>query len=365
MVNIDPPDDLADHRTSDYRGAYRECIVPKFAEFEEYVDEYKEDLEDHIEQEREHRRLINFCIFPFVQSNPPEGYKFVRADPLEELDLPNFDFLLHDLEGRVILGEAKASLPTNTASEINDLIEQVETFYEEKEYIEDNYLGTEIIHTEFVLATYTDYASKASRTILEKGEEIVTWQVNRFSDTLNVEKDIPSSVPENIESDSVDEALEEVRRRALHDVPGLNEALNGCPTASGSVSVFPRSAIVDKLRIVIRAYKSDGRYTFVNYEDLKQEVRNGALNYEEERINDITDRIVSEGLSIGLLEEWDDDRGDYKVVSRYTSREGIEKTLKNKWIKAQIEKRKEDMREECKKYARRKAGAQAELGEFT
>ena len=364
MVNIDPPEDLPDYHTTDYRSAYRECIVPKFSEFEEEVDEYRDDLEDFIEQEREHRRLINYCIFPFSQSDSLEGFRFVRADPLEELDLPNFEFLLHDLEGRVIVGEAKATLPTNVKSEMNDIREQINYFKFMREYIEDEYLGREIVHVEFVLATYQDYASKAARTILENGENIVTWRVNRFTDTLNIEKELPDEMPDNINADSLSEGLQELRRRCLHDIPQLNSSLEGYSTATGSVNVFPRSALVDKLRVIVRQYESEGRYAFVCYEDIKREVKNGAMNYGEARIDEITEQIIQEGIKIGILEDWEKDLGDYKVVSQYTSREGIEQTLTKKWIQNRIEEEKESLREDCREYARQKAGEQAQLDDF-
>jgi len=34
MVNIEPPSDLPDHHTSEFRSAYRECIIPKNENFD-------------------------------------------------------------------------------------------------------------------------------------------------------------------------------------------------------------------------------------------------------------------------------------------------------------------------------------------
>jgi len=358
MVNIDPPDDLPDHHTKDYRGAYQECIISKKADFDK--EGYKEDLEAFIDQEEEHRRLINFCIFPFAESSP-QGYRFIRADPLQECGVKNFDFLLHDLEGRVIFGEAKASLPTNVGSVINDIVKQREEVENNREYIESNYLGKSMDFAEFVLATYDNHASKASRKILSRGENIKVWSVNRTDKEINLIKSLPDEMPDGFSSEN---PIEELSRLATHSIGKLNSELENRDTATGTISILPKTADVDQLRVITRGYSSEGRNTYINQRDIYREVESGARNYERAQIEEISDSIVDLGKEIGLLCDWDDAEADYKVVSQYTSRQGIEKTLKKKWVKYKIEQEYQKLQQKCREYAREKVGEQKQISDF-
>jgi hypothetical protein len=358
MVNIEPPSDLPDHHTSEFRSAYRECIIPKNENFDR--GEYKRDLENFIDREREHRRLINFCVFPFVESSP-EGYQFVRADPLEECEVENFDFLLHDLEGKVIFGEAKATLPTNVDTEINDILHQRETVEEFQDYIEENYLGREMEFAEYVLATYDNYATTASRKMLARGEDVKVWGVNRAEKELNLKKSLPSETPDNI---SGDDPIAELSRLAQHSIGRLNSELENRETATGAVSVLPESADIDQLRVITRAYSARGRDTFINCSDIRCEIKEGARNYEAERIDEITNELIELGEDIGLLRDWEDGPADYRVVSQYTSRKGIEKTLKKKWKEYRADEKYGKMQKACRRYAREKVGEQSRLEDW-
>lgn len=358
MVNIDPPSDLPDYHTSEFRSVYQECIISKKKEFDR--EGYKDELDNFIDQEQEHRRLVNFCVFPFVQS-APEGYQFVRADPLEECDVKNFDFLLHNLDGKVIFGEAKASLPTNVDSVINDLIEQRETVEEWKEYIEKNYLGQEMGFDEYVLATYDNYANVASRKILEKGEDVKVWGVNRTDKKINLKKSLPGETPDNL---SGDDPVAELSELATHSVGSLNSVLDNCSTATGAISVLPKSAHIDQLRVITRAYSSRGRDTLINRSDIRDELKEGARNYESKWIDETTNQLIELGQEIGLLTDCEDEAADYRVVSRYTSREGIEKTLRKKWKEYRVKERYSKMQEKCREYAQEEVGKQTQLSNF-
>jgi len=358
MVNIEPPSDLPDHHTSEFRSAYRECIIPKNRDFDR--EGYKQELENFIDQEEEHRRLINFCVFPFVES-APEGYQFVRADPLEECGVKNFDFLLHDLEGKVIFGEAKASLPANVGTEINDLLEQREIVKEWQDYIEENYLGREMVFAEYVLATYDNHANTASRKMLARGEDVKVWGVNRMGKELNLKKSLPDETPDNLPGD---DPVAELSRLAKHSLGPLNSELKNRDTATGAVSVLPESADVDQLRVITRAYSKRARDTFIDRSDIRRDIKAGARNYGADRIDEITDDLIELGEEIGLLRDWEDGPADYRVVSQYTSRKGIEKTLKKKWKEYKVDEKYSKMQKECREYAQEEAIKQTQLNEF-
>lgn len=369
MVNIDPPDEVPSHHTSDYRGLYRECIIPKNEEFEEKVDSLTRTYKDEITKQQEHRRLINFCIYPFAQeSSTPAGYRFIRADPLEELGVPNFDFLLYDFEGHMVFGEAKASLPQQIDRIVNEVAEQAQVVDEHEDYIESEYIGQEIRHKEFVLATFTR-ANELTRKIIALEEDIVTWAVNRAERKIEVNNALPqgSDLPASRLGDPVEEVLDDIDRQISHADNRLNSALTRAETDDGLFDVFPRSGSFDRLRTIITSCQIEGRYTYIDRADIKSSALESMRNHEGEEVEELVDKILQSGLEVGILERWEDDRGQFKVVSQYGSRDGLEKTLKKKWIDYRLEQRRKDLQRECREYALEelyKTGIQSDLDYF-
>jgi len=107
MTNVDPPDSVPEGQETKFRGLYGKCIEHKLRRFPEQSK--RESLREEIDTQRQHRKLISYSIFPFAEGNPA-GYKFIRSEPLEELGVPNFDFLLWNLNGSVIFGSSRDEL---------------------------------------------------------------------------------------------------------------------------------------------------------------------------------------------------------------------------------------------------------------
>lgn len=360
MTNVEPPAEINEPHVSDYRGLYRKCITQKFDSFDE--EGYRADVESSMEQERDHRKLINYSIFPFIQSKPA-GFRFIRPDPLQELGIKNFDFLLHDLEGKVIAGEAKASI-SKPQSVVNSVQKQRELFKKHREYLEDNYLGVEMKFSEFVISTYADYSNRVSGVVASEGENIKVWEINRTSNSLNLINSIPEEYPEDLKDMSGKEAIEKLRMRSTHNINSLNTELKNRDTSTGAVHFFPCSDNVDKLRAIVNGFEADGRTTFIDYRKIEAIVQNSAMNYGEIPRAKLVRNIVSLGKEIGLLAEWEDDRGDLKVVSNYNSPDGIEKTLEKKYLNYMVEKEKDKRRRRCKEIAKSVLGQQATLEDF-
>ncbi|TMT79054.1 hypothetical protein E2L06_20300 [Haloterrigena sp. H1] len=361
MTNVDPPKSVPEGQETKYRGLYGKCIEHKLDAFPEQSK--REDLRKEIDVQRQHRKLISYSIFPFVQDRPA-GYKFFTAEPLEELGVPNFDFLLWNLDGSVIFGEAKSSIPNSAESVVNQLKERKQIAEEHKEYIEEEYLGSEIDHMEFVLSTYANHGDKIAKAIIEEGAKFITWVVDAYYDTLWVRQARPTSFPDNLEAEEPDAMLQELERRHTHDMAALNGELDRVTTSFGQADVLPTAIIVDQLRVVVQARRVEGRYPCVDRADIEEYVSNSSLNYTEERVTGIVDDLIGAGKRINFLSEWDDERADLKVVSNYTAKDNLETVLEDKWIDWRIEDMKEDLRDECEERATAELGKQKQLNEY-
>ncbi|GAA0256462.1 hypothetical protein ACFFQF_19010 [Haladaptatus pallidirubidus] len=361
MTNVDPPASVPEGQETKFRGLYGKCIQHKLYEFPEQSK--RTNLREEIDVQRHHRKLISYSTFPFAQGNPA-GYKFITAEPLEELEIPNFDFLLWNLNGSVIFGEAKSSIPNNATKVVNQLQKRKEVAEEHKEYIEEKYLGSEINHMEFVVATYVNHGDKIAKEIIEEGAEFITWVVDAHHDTLWIRHARPTSFPDNLEAEDPDEMLKELERRHTHDVSSLNGELDRVTTSFGQADILPTSIIVDQLRVVVQARRVEDRYPCVDRGDIEEYVSNSALNYTAERISEIVDDLIESGKRINFLSDWDDDRAEFKVVSNYTAKDDLERVLENKWVEWRIEGMKDRLRDECENQTVAEIGKQSQLDEY-
>lgn len=362
MTNVDPPESVPEGHKTKFRGLYGKCVHHKLENFPEQSK--RGELRKEIDKQRRHRKLISYSIFPFSEEQPA-GYKFLTAEPLEELGVPNFDFLLWDLDGSVILGEAKSSIPKNATSVVNQLSERMETAKVYQEYLERRYLGSEINHMEFVLVTYVQHGDKIAKEIIEEGLEVIPWVVDAHSDTLWLRQARPRSFPDNLEAEDPDEMLAELDRRHSHDVRSLNGELDRITTSFGQADILPTSIIVDQLRVVVQARRVEDRHPCVDRADIVKYVSNSTLNYSEERIERLVEELIEAGKNINFLSEWDDDRAEYKIVSNYTARDDLETVLQNKWIDWRIEGLKDELRKECEERIVSEIGKQSQLSEFS
>jgi len=292
MTNIDPPDSVAEGQKTKFRGLYGKCIQNKLERFREGPK--RENLRGQIDRQRQHRKLISYSIFPFEQGQPA-GYKFIKAEPLEELGVPNFDFLLWNLDGSVIFGEAKSSIPSNATSVVNQLKKRREVVEEHVEYIEEEYLGDEIDHMEFVLSTYVQHGDKMAREIAEEGAKFITWVVDSHSDTMWIRQARPTEFPDNLGAEEPDEMLQELDRRHSHSVGSLNGELDRITTSFGLADILPTSVIVDRLRVVVQSRRVVERYPCVDRQDIEEYVSDSALNYTEERVSEMVDDLIEGG----------------------------------------------------------------------
>lgn len=367
MVNIDPPEDLPDHWHTDFRSYYLGCIQERYDEYDQ--ETHLDDLEDDILKQKEHRKLVNLCIFPFNNEPSPAGFKFVRADPLAELDdeleeveetVSNFDFMLWDFDGHAIFGEAKASINQGAESLLNDVQDQIDLV---EEYMDDfivgNYIGVEPDRTEYVIATYAGDAGDMTLAAIRGGFEVITWSVHQMEKNISVNTELPAE--EDIPDD---EDNDDVRERILHSKQALNNALGRADTREGSFNVFPESHPVSKLRALTTAKIKEDGFCFVNLDDLVDIIDGEMLYLDQSECQEVAEDIIDLGKRINFLTDYDDHPSDYKIKSRYTNDGGLSQTLERKWKQYRVERRIEGYQKYCYRLATEKLEEQTQLGDF-
>lgn len=366
MVNIEPPNDLPDHWHTDFRSLYLECIQARYDQFDE--EDYVDDLETGIRKEREHRKLVNLCVFPFNNDPSPLGFKFVRADPLAELNddldegedgVTNFDFMLWDFGGQAIFGDAKANVQQGPESLLNDIEEQIEDVEENIDHIVGEYIGREPDNIDYVLAVFAGDAADITRKAIEGGYNVITWAVHQMDKNITVNTELPRSeeIPD-------DEDIDDVRLRIRHSKHQLNERLTNVDTREGSFNVFPESHPVTKLRVLIAAKINDDGWCFVNVEEVVDIVEDELLYLDREECREIADDLIELGRDVDFLRKYEDHEADYKIKSRYTESEGLYQTLERKWIQYKVESTIEGYQDYCYQLAEEELGRQAQLGDF-
>jgi len=345
-----------------FKNKYEDCLQQNQINEEEY----SEGLENDIEKHQNHRTLVNLCVAPFSQPPYPEDYRFIRGDPLMEMNVKNFDFLLYDFDGHAIFGEAKSNINRGREMEIVvEVLEQKKTVNENRDYIEKEYIGRELKNIECVLATYSHSAENIAKKIISEREEIITWAVHKAEKQITISTPLPD--PNDLQQDL---DIERIHRLITHNDTKLNSTIDKINTHGGVFDFFPNSIDLDRLRILIKIKENINGKCMINVDEVCDVINNNDLFYlEREKCQEIAESIISEGVKIDFLKEWkEDDKWDYKIKSRYTSSDGLEETLIKKWIDRKIEERKEKERKKCfekvKKQIKKEAEAQSKLTEF-
>jgi hypothetical protein len=170
----------------------------KKKELYQYIDrKYKQEEQslrnkklEGIELDKNHRMVVNACIFPFSQEGPLAkfGYYFIRASPLSELGISNLDFLLFHPEPdtSAIFGEVKGQV--NDANRVVDQTKKrMKVVYDKQSYIEQNYFKNLSLELEFVLGVWMSYETEIVKTVQRKGGEIKVWGTGPQINTMKPE----------------------------------------------------------------------------------------------------------------------------------------------------------------------------------
>lgn len=308
----------------------------KKAEFEKIDKKFKEDKEKHqnlkidaIRIDRNHRRILNACIFPFAQVDPPLGYHFIRASPLSEKRVKNLDFLLlhHKEPITMILGEAKSS-SNDPDAHINQYKERIEVIETEKEYIYDKYLDKlKPAIIEYVLGIGWADSNEISKSILRKKGQICVWSIGP---QLEIDKHEPI-----IKLFRPSSSKDNTAKSMLHNDRNLTNLLSeSIKTSFEYKSIFHDSHIFSKLLLLLQIDTNEDIFTKEDILTLVSE----ELDYLDPHIHENeADKILKTALDIGFLEKTKiDSTIKYKIRSKYRTTSGRESDLKMKWIDHEI-----------------------------
>ncbi|KYK38530.1 MAG: hypothetical protein AYK18_06835 [Theionarchaea archaeon DG-70] len=278
-------------------------------------------IEREIEKDQRHRDLLNMCIFPFCRPGKITdlGYRFIAAEPLAELGVKNFDFLIYNQRNKVaVFGEAKGSVsnPHKTVSETNERIDVVR---EQLEYISKTYMGESPSWIEFVIGVYAMDDEKIIREIHNKGGGIIVWSIDWYNSTLT---------PKTL----LDNQNKAIELGMVHRDPSLIKAIKNVQTSHKVFEIFSSSHIFSLLRIILLAKTvNDEGSLILNEKDLMGIIREELFYLDEMVQKKKVDAILNTAESIKFLRSVSP--GVFKVVSRYRADKSLEKDLKRKYIR--------------------------------
>lgn len=361
MTNVDPPSEIPPRWESTFKNWYGNCVEESVGTFrEEQEEQYRDDLENGIKDDKRHRQLVNLCIFPFVEFQLL-GYEFIWGDPLEELGVKNFDFLLYDFEGNAIFGEAKGSVGDGWESNyVEGVIEERQMVNEHEHYIVENYTGQEIDNKEYVIATFAPDADKITREILSRGENIVTWKIHQMDKEIKINTPAPPK-------DSWPDNPDEYYQLTQHEHAKLNSRIEKIQSSSECIDLFPESHPVTEMRSIIQSRHKESGHCYLNREDLATNIRDSLFYLPEKEQAATVERVIQLAKEIGFIREYENGK-EFKIVSRYTNSDGLEDTLKAKWIDHKVQDKVNDLKDECwnrvTEQILSKAKPQTQLDEF-
>jgi len=316
--------------------------------YKDIWDTKEKQFRNKIEIEKEHRVMLNKCIYPFISSGPLSSldYIFVTVSPLAELDEKNFDFLLFKKtrNGSIaIFGECKSSIskPRNLFKELRD---RVEVLMKNLEYIRNTYLklpASYDLSIEIVIASTPRYAHDLCMKIIENKENFekneiryIIWQVERFSPSIKM------LLPPKKNVDIDPELMK-------HKDPALKkELLNGVETSQiGPVDIYPGIHSALKLSPIIKLLSNEDGSLIFRRIDLEDLILKNLPNFNEEYRSKIVNKIIEDGSKIDIFEKTDDEN-IFKLKIREKNREKIQDRIIDKWIKMRIQ---EEIRSEIQR----------------
>lgn len=318
-----------------YKKIRKQKIKEKKEEFISQRPRIRAEIERGIENDQRHRDLLNMCIFPFCT---PEritklGYRFIAAEPLSELGVKNFDFLIYNQKNKVALfGETKGSV-SNPRETISETYERIDVIKEQMKFISETYLGESPSYVEFVIGVYAMDDEKLIREIHKRGGGIIVWSIDRYNSTLS---------PKTLLDDR-DKAIE---LGMLHRDASLINALKNVQTSHKLYEIFPSSHIFSLLRILLMAKTfTDEGSLILREKDLMDIVREELFYLDEPIQEKKVGVIVDVAESIGFLRCVAPET--YKIISRFRMDKSLEKDLKRKYIKYNERKRLRQVIEEA------------------
>lgn len=304
-----------------YRSERDETLRDTRSSFEGEEEGLRRDIEAGIEDDRRHREVLNLALnlFANAASRPYKlGYRFVHGSPLLELGVPNFDFLVANVEAEepiVILGEAKGSV-SGPARVVAQTRERQQVALDHIDHIKERYLRTdEDPRVEVVLAVPAIGAQRVIEAIEDTGGGIIPWMTDTGENLVSL------ALPRSTDG--------QLRSTMLHSDPVLNQSLEKAKSTDRGFDIFPQSPPFTKLRmLVIHAVKEGQRY-WVDRDELSRRLNTELFYLSDDEVSGFVGDIIEMGFDVGVLKAVD---GRTALSMRWGSRPSMEEELRKAWI---------------------------------
>lgn len=345
----------------------KNCFKKEYKKWKSIREKKKQNFKEEIRKNQRHDRYLNLCIFPFIQVEKTElaQYRFVRPEPLVELNLDNgvknFDFLLYNNKSRVaIFGEVKTSISSlNRASSVlNEIKTQIREVEKNLDYIKQNYLKTEkSIRIEFVIAVPSQYAEEMTQVIYKNQESIITWAIHLIEE-LSDEPPGPRKYTIKMCHFMTEDDVKKLN--LIHNDKNLRKLIGkGIETQmETNFQVFPSSVHLKYLKVLNNLIRIEGRKKILKKVDIvdffyDQEFLSLCSFPEREKrnnsfINNKIEEIIKKALEINFIKK-NGKKGVYSVKTRHTTIRSIQKeTLEPKYMKYKLKQKKEKFKKKIR-----------------
>jgi len=302
-----------------------ECIKRIELEEGEKRVENERRLRGEIRTDREHRKIINACLYPFATKVSPLrklGYCFLRAAPLLEKGTRNLDFVIYKgvpSDGTAIFGEAKGSV-SDPSEIVRETLGRKRIVESNRGYINRMYLGGTNASYEYVLGVSSVDSNNVAKAVIRRDGGLIIWHSERSQNP-----ELTIFVPGETH----------IRASMMHAEDQLNKELGKkVPTSLEFKTFFLQSHIVAKLLVLLSIDKLSPDETF-SLEDVIKVVET-ELNYIDDSATILKEAqaILQMGMAIGFVGVVDENQ--YKIRSRYKSAASRETDLMDKWVEHRL-----------------------------
>lgn len=312
-----------------YTSRKRELVKRIENEFKKNIDFYKNLKKDGIQSDKRHRDLINMCVFPFTDTGAlaKSNYKYIRAAPLSEFGVGNFDFVLfkdNEREKVAIIGECKGSV-SDPAGIVAESISRRKIVEEKLDIIKEKYLKLDRnsdLRVEYVIAVPSTHAVDMLNSVIKNKAKFIVWHA-----PLTGIPEISLAWPHKNDENPI--------KDMIHGDSELNKQLLAhAPSNRRTFNYFPQGHIFSKLQSLLLAIKIEGNGKIILKEELKRNLQQD-LFYAEDTIDDAIGVLLSKGVEIGFL-EFDCAGSVYRIRGKGYRADILERVLEDKWIGKQL-----------------------------
>jgi hypothetical protein len=311
------------------------------SEYQKIFDEILEDevkkkarvILDEYDKDKNHLSWVNLCanIFgPESQATKETGYKLIIIDPMNSLDIKNFDLGIFRIENEsLILIDCKHSV-SSPESVVEDIYEAIKATYANKNQLEQ-IIGNNIANIEFVLVVPALDASKVHGICASKNYPICVWGLDFWKNELRLigsEGEIDSDVLSG--RVHKDKKLNRLLFRGIKSNKGLVRPITIMPSSHMCTILVQ---INEMLSLTMKTSTDTDFQLSDVYNTLRKEMgKITALSDEDCHV--LCEKIIATALRKGVFQDLTQDTAEQnRKVFRFTpSRRALARSTENYYV---------------------------------